>query len=379
MRIGLNATCFNDRPSGANQRFRYVYGALIRNNPDIEFVVYEPSDHRIADWFEGAPNVQARQTPVPSVGRLARLGAGLGYWQRQLRADKLDLYEAFHLPLTPLPGCPTVLTIHDLRPLLANSSVFSRTVGNRVLHHAMTHADRIIAVSDVVRNEILEFHPSASVSTVYNGVDSAMFASPGGAAVAAVRTRYGLPPRYILAVGHLEVRKNLKLLIEAVALLRDAGTPHPLAIVGNDGGGAAAIRARIAELGVTGLVTIIEHADDDSVHALYAGCDMLAFPSRYEGFGIPILEAMAANKPMVLADTAVFRELTLEQGLYFSVDDPAAAAAAINTVLTVPDERARQLRFGADRIRDFACDHLATQIASIYVSLTSGTRPNSSK
>ena len=76
MRIGLNATCFNDRPSGANQRFLGIYGALVRRRPDIEFVVYEPADQRIADWFGGAPNVVARPTPIPSVGRFARLRAG---------------------------------------------------------------------------------------------------------------------------------------------------------------------------------------------------------------------------------------------------------------------------------------------------------------
>lgn len=369
MRVGLNATCFNDRPSGANQRFLMIYGTLIRQRPDITFVMYEPADQRIGDWFVDAPNVLVRRTPLPSVGRIARHRAGLGYWRRQLGADGLDLFEAFHLPLVQAPDCPTILTIHDLRPLSSDEPWLRRKAAEAILHRAFVRADRVIAVSNAVRAEILRFHPEASVSTVYNGVDPGAFAPPPATRIAETAAYYGLPERYVLAIGHLEARKNLSLLVQAIAVLRDAGTPHQLAIVGNEGGNGAAIRARIAALELGDLVTIIERADDATVRALYAGCDMLVFPSRYEGFGIPILEAMAANKPMVLADTSVFRELTLGQGCYFAVDDPHAAAAAIETVSHYPAERARQLRFGAGRLPDFSFDLLAAQVAAIYESL----------
>lgn len=369
MRVGLNATCFNDRPSGANQRFLGIYGALIRRNPDIEFVVYEPSDQRIANWFGVATNVTACATPIPSVGRLARVRAGMGYWHRQLRQDRLDVFEAFHLPLVRAPDCPTILTIHDLRPLRADAPILTRMIAKPIMRHALSHADRIIAVSDAVSDEITAFHPSARVSTIYNGVDRTAFAVASTAAIADVRARYSLPQSYILALGHLEARKNVPLLIDAVAVLRARGTSHPLVIVGNDGGDRATIRARIAAHGLKDLVTLIEHADDDAVRAIYAGCRMLAFPSRYEGFGIPIIEAMAAEKPMVLADTAVFRELTLGQGVYFSIDDAGGAADAIERVWGVQREHDRQIAFGHDRLKDFTFDSLADQVAYFYASL----------
>jgi glycosyltransferase involved in cell wall biosynthesis len=369
MRVGLNATCFNDRPSGANQRFLGLYGALIRQNPTIEFVVYEPSDQRIAAWFGDAANVSARVTPIPSVGRLARVRAGFNYWRQRLREDRLDMFEAFHLPLVRAPDCPTIMTIHDLRPLLDDTPILTRAMSSLVLHDAFARADHVIAVSDAVADEIRVFHPAARVSTVYNGVDPTSFAMPSAQAVAAVRARYALPESYLLAVGHLEARKNLPLLIDAVALLRAQGTPRPLVIVGNDGGARGAIRNQIAEHGLTDLVTVIEHADDAAVRALYAGCEMLVFPSRYEGFGIPILEAMATDKPMVLADTAVFRELTSGQGVYFPVDDAQAAADAIERTWHAPTERARQCAFGRARLHDFTFDRLAGQVATLYGAL----------
>ncbi|QQV78460.1 glycosyltransferase family 4 protein [Sphingomonas aliaeris] len=369
MRVGLNATCFNTRPSGANQRFRAIYGTLIRQRPDIEFVIYEPADQSIADWFCGAANVSVRRTPLPSVGRLARVRAGFGYWRQQLRADRLDVFEAFHLPLVEAAECPTILTIHDLRPLSPDEPFLRSRIARSIMHRAFGRADRIIAVSNAVKDEILAFHPSAMVSTVYNGVDPDGFVSPGSAAVDEVRTRYGVPDRYVLAIGHLEARKNLGLLVDAIGVLRDADTPRPLVIVGNDGGQQHAIEDRIADLGLGDFVTMIHGADDTTVRALYAGCDLLAFPSRYEGFGIPILEAMAAGKPMVLADTPVFRELTQGTGVYFPVDDAQAAATAIAHVWRDAGERERQRRFGDARVRDFGFDVLARQVAAIYAEL----------
>ena len=369
MRIGLNATGFNDRPSGARQRFVGIYGALVRQRPDWTFMVYEPADCRVADWFHGASNVVARRTPIVSSGRLQRIARNMTYWPGAFAADRLDLFENFVLPLVAHSTVPTVLTIHDIRSLYEPGNPLVMRLRRRVFRHAFARADRVIAVSNAVRDEIIAFHPAASVSTVYNGVDPAEFVPPADAAIAAARMRYGLPERYVLAIGHLEARKNLGLLIEAIAALRDAGTPRALAIVGNDGGTRDAVRARIAALGLGDLVTMIERADDAAVRALYAGCELLAFPSRYEGFGIPILEAMAADKPMVLADTPVFRELTLGEGLYFPVDDALAAAAAIEKVWGDPAERARQRRFGAARVREFTFDVLAAQIAAIYEML----------
>ena len=369
MRVGLNATCFNDRPSGANQRFLNIYGALMRDRPDIEFILYEPVDQRIASWFKDLKNVSARQTPLPSIGRLARVRAGAGYWQRQLRRDRLDLFESFHLPLVVAPDCPTLLTIHDLRPIRPDRPWLSRSTARIVLRHALTQADRIIAVSNAVREELQTFLPVARVSTVYNGVDAVGFVAPPSAFVDEVRARYGLPDSYVLTVGHLELRKNLSLLVDAIALLRDRGRPLSLVIVGNDGGTRAALLAHIARCGLPKLVTVIEGADDSTVRALYASCALLALSSRYEGFGIPIIEAMAANRPMALADTAVFRELTQGQSQYFPVDDAIAAADAIERVWSDSAERKRQQAFGSRRVVDFAFNELASQIAAIYETL----------
>ncbi|WP_052134240.1 glycosyltransferase family 4 protein [Sphingomonas sp. 37zxx] len=362
MRVGLNATCFDDRPSGANQRFRHLYGALIRRNPAISFVLYEPADQRIGTWFADSPNVIVRPTPLPSSGRWARFRAGLGYWRSALAADRLDLFETFTLPLIGAP-CRTILTIHDLRPLQADRPLIERLIARPVLADAFARADHIITVSQAMRAELMAFRADTPVSVVYNGVTKPV-ATPASATLPP-----GLPPQFMLAVGHLEARKNLELAIDAVAVLRDAGAPRPLVIAGNDAGSLTALRARIARLGLEPLVRIIQHADDATIAALYAACHLVVVPSRYEGFGIAVIEAMAAGRPVVTSDTPVFREVSEGQGAYMPLAGKAAAAAVIERAWSDPIERQRLMAYGAKRVGDFAFDHLADQIAALYAEI----------
>jgi glycosyltransferase involved in cell wall biosynthesis len=370
VRIGLNATCFDDRPSGANQRFRQLYGAVIRRNPEIEFLIYESADGPVASWFADLPNVVARRTPLPGRGRLRRAIAGLGYWKRALRRDALDLFETFSLPLVEAPDCPTLFTIHDLRPVhRSTGTTLDRFVARRVLRHAFDHADHIVAVSEAVRTEILAWRPRAAVSVVYNGIDPAPFGAPQADAIATIRRRYALPDAFALCVGHIEPRKNLSLLIDAVAALQDAGCERPLVIAGRDGGARAAIIARIAHHNVGHRVTLIDDADDEALRSLYAASRLVVMASRDEGFGIPLLEAMAAGRPLVLSDIAVFRELMQDHGCYFRADDAHSAADAIERVWTDRALRARLVAYGRGRVRDFDFDRLADRISALYVAL----------
>ena len=176
MRIGLNATCFNDRPSGARQRFVGIYGALIRALPDWEFLIYEPVDCTVAGWFADAPNVRTIITPLRSTSRLQRSVRGFGYWRSRLKQDRLDLFETFHLPLLRAANCPTIVTIHDVRSTVPGTGVKVRALGMAVTRHALRAADRIITVSDVVKRELLAIESHAEISTIYNGIDADAFA-----------------------------------------------------------------------------------------------------------------------------------------------------------------------------------------------------------
>lgn len=366
LRIGLNATCFSERPSGANQRFRHLLGALIRRQPEWRFIIYEPRDVRIAAWFSGYPNVEARVTPLPAEGRLARLGAGIGYWKAALRADRLDLFETFHLPAVIAPDCPTLLTIHDLRPVRPDAPLIERLVARPVLHHALRKARLMLAVSDTVAEELRAFHPGAQVRRLYNGVRPEDLARPDDAACTAARARWALPARFVLSVGHLEPRKNIAQAIGAIAMLRDRGLTVPLVVVGNPGGEETALQAAIARAGLDDQVRLLSGVGSADLRAMYHLADLLVFPSAYEGFGIPLLEAFAAGLPVAASDTPVFRELADGAARFFALGDPADTAAAIADLWDDPKHRAALAEAGRAKLARYDFNVLADELAAIY-------------
>lgn len=369
MKIGLNATCFNERPSGAKQRFTGIYSELARRMPDAEFVLYEPEDCRVGEWFDGVSNLTVRRTPIPSTGRTRKFIRGLGYWRPALKPERFDLFEGFNLPHFDVPNAHTFVTIHDIRRLRPNTAVFDRLSFKATFERALKTVGQVITVSEAMKAEILGFYPNAPVSVVYNGVDAGDFDAITQQELSAFRQKHALPEAFILAVGHFEERKNYRRLIEALALLRDRGNPCSLLIIGNDSGLRTSIEAHIESAKLRDQVKILSGIDDSEVRCAYKLCNLFVFPSCYEGFGIPILEAMAAGRPMVLSDIPVFREITEQQGVYFPCCDIEAMAAAIDHALSSSDEQARLVEYGNRRVQAFSFQCLAEQMANRYRTL----------
>ena len=147
MRIAVNATCFNNRPSGARQRFLGIYSELIKRMPNDEFVIFEPADCRVASWFDGLPNITAVVTPVPSEGRLRKFLAGFLYWPSALRRGNFDIFEVSHLPFVRSPYGKTLLTVHDIRGMGQENNLFDRILFKLVLARSLKDADHVITVS----------------------------------------------------------------------------------------------------------------------------------------------------------------------------------------------------------------------------------------
>lgn len=367
MRVGINATSLDDRPSGARQRFIGLYGALFRACPGIDYVIYEPRDCRVASWFSDLSNVSGVATPLPSNARWGRFFGGLGYWRAQLRRDRLDLFESLHLPLIRAPHCPTVLTVHDARPVLPDVTLVRRILYRRVMRQSLRRADRVITVSNTMRAELMQIEPHAAIATIYNGIDAAAFCAPSGSLPAV------LDGRFLLAVGHFEPRKNYATLLAAMNVLRERQPDLRLAIVGKDGGTLAETAALVQKLDLGKRVRLLHAVDDATLAMLYSKAQMLVFASIYEGFGIPVLEAMAAGTPMALSTLPVFRELTEGHVATFDPYDASAMAEAIDGLLSSPQRQAEQRAYGEARIRDFTFATLAAELEALHLDLVSGS------
>lgn len=370
MKIGLNATCFNNRPSGAKQRFIGIYSKLFKQLPEVKFVIYEPLDFRVGSWFNVMCNVSVRRTPLPSIGRTKKLLNGFRYWNNSLQNENYQIFEGFSLPLIKPPSGYTMVTIHDMRRMQSDASTFDRLSFNTVVSRAFKAADHVITVSEAMKNEILNFYPNMTVSVIYNGLNIEEFDTISEEDTQAVSKKLNLPSQFIMTIGHFEQRKNYSRLIDSLKLLRERGKAPYLLIVGNDSGEEKVIRARVHSANLSAQVKILSGLSDLEVRCLYKLCSLFIFPSRYEGFGIPILESMAAGSPIILSDIPVFREITQNQGLYFPHHDSEAMASAIEEGLESSEVRQHLIEYGKKRILDFHFEKIAEKYASLYKSIT---------
>ena len=366
MRVGLNATCFNDRPSGANQRFVGIYSELFKMLSDTEFVIYEPLDCRVGSWFHESPNVSVHRTPLPSVGRIKKVYKGVGYWNKALQHENSYIFECFSLPLIKPPTGLTTVTIHDMRRMLEGTRRLDNWLFKANVGRAFNQVDHVITVSETMKNEILGFYPDLKISVIYNGININDFGNVSDDEAQRIRQKYQMPEQFIMTIGHLEKRKNYLRLIEALEILHSRGIAPYLLIVGNDSGEGKVLKDRIASAKLTGQVNILSGLSDTEVQCLYKLCSLFVFPSTYEGFGIPILEAMVSGCPMVVSDIPVFKEITQNQGRYFPPDSADAMALAIEEGLESQEERERLIQYGSRRAQDFSFGNIAESYATLY-------------
>jgi glycosyltransferase involved in cell wall biosynthesis len=283
---------------------------------------------------------------------------------------KLDLLHglAFAAPLAA--GCPTVITIHDLSFLRFPRAFrwFNRIYLSFITRASARRAARVIAVSESTRQDVIRLCgvPGERVVTVPNGV-SATFSPASNAEVGAFRQRKGLPDRFILFVGTLEPRKNLDRLVDAYAFLRQAGERiPPLIIAGGKGWFYQSIFRRVQELGLTDVVLFPGFIPPGELAWWYRAADVFVYPSYFEGFGLPVLEAMACGTPVVTSTASSLPEVAGDAALLVAPEDAVALATALGQVLhdlaLCEDLRSR----GLARAAQFSWVRTARETEQVY-------------
>jgi glycosyltransferase involved in cell wall biosynthesis len=208
---------------------------------------------------------------------------------------------------------------------------------------------------------------------VYNGVDHARF-RPGLPLDSQWKQRIGLRGEYVLHVGSLSHRKNIPTLLRAIALLRNAGTwgARQLVLAGSESPGlpgADAIHSDIRDLDLSSVTVLAGHVPDAYVPALYANAAVLAVPSLYEGFGLTVLEGMAAGVPVVASNASCIPEIAQDAALLFPPRDERALANAIQDVFDRPSLAKDLKERGLARAAHFSWQRAASETAAIYRSV----------
>jgi glycosyltransferase involved in cell wall biosynthesis len=283
----------------------------------------------------------------------------------------------FHL--TPASRCARrVVTVHDLACLRLPDAhtAESRAQHERLLRHAVDHADALIAVSQNTREDLIALLGAAPerVHVVPNGVCLAEFmGSFPSEVLAAAKEKFGMGGRYLLHLGTLEPRKNLVRLIEAYAAVRATAPDCPqLVLAGAKGWLYDEVFETIARLGLGGAVVHTGHVTREEVVALLRGAEGLAYPSLYEGFGLPVLEAMAAGTPVLTSNTSSLPEVVGDCGLLVDPEDVAALAAGLDRLVTDRAHVEALAVRGRERAAQFTWGASARALDQVYRTLLGG-------
>lgn len=322
-------------------------------------------------------------SPLPQLGHLSSRSVRAGYkpwrmavWLGQLLGlgfDRLlpeaELYHATEHLLMPLKRCPTVLTVHDLiyRLLPQHHKRLNYYFLNAAMPLFVKRATALITVSESSKRDLVKCYgvPTDKVHVIYEAADPGL-AAPSPAEIEGVRARYSLPERYMLHVGTLEPRKNLARLLQALELLRARGLDVGLVIVGSKGWLYDDFFRALERSPAREAVILPGYVPDADLPAVYGAATVAVLASVYEGFGLPVLEAMAAGTPVACSQTSSLPELGGEAARYFDPYNVEEMAEALAQILRDQDLRREMKRQGLAQAARFSWERAARETMALY-------------
>ena len=265
----------------------------------------------------------------------------------QLLNDHLDTCHFTNYVASLWTPCPTVVTVHDMTVWLYPQYHYPRRlVAMRpIIPLVVRRAKAVIAVSHATKRDLVRILniPEAKVHVVHSAPAPHFQPLAAGVDREALRRQLGLPEQYILHVGTIEPRKNLVRLVEAFACLRAAGAPQHLLFAGPRGWKSEPVYATVEQLGMGSAVHFLGHVPDESLVAMYNLADVVAFPSLYEGFGLPLVEAMACGTPVVTSGRGALREIGGQAAEFIDPESVDSLAGGLRRVLA-DAQRAQELK-----------------------------------
>jgi glycosyltransferase involved in cell wall biosynthesis len=280
----------------------------------------------------------------------------------------VDLFHATEHLLPRFSSVRTVFTLHDLIFLFhpETHKPLNRWFLTLMMPRFLRAADAVIAVSECTKRDAIRFYriPEEKITVIYEGVNP-RFRPASPETIAAVRARYNLPEHFILYVGTIEPRKNLTALLEAFHHLL-ATHDLRLVIVGKKGWLYEGFFRRLRELGLGDRVIFTGYVPDEDLPAIYSAADLFVFPSLYEGFGLPVLEAMACGTPVICSNTSSLPEVAGDAAFLVDPTDVCSLAGAMEQALTDEHLRSELMAKGLERARWFTWEKAAAKTLEVY-------------
>jgi glycosyltransferase involved in cell wall biosynthesis len=372
MRIGLDLSPAVQHHAGIGRYAFELAVAMLRVDPRNEYLAFynAPTQSEVPD----APLDQLPRHTIRLSNKPWRMCVSLGY----LLAMNLDRWlptcDVFHATdhlLPPVRHARTVFTVFDVTFLLYPQYhlPLNRWYLSLMMPHFLKRADAIIAVSECSKRDVLRVYDIVpeKIRVIYAGVAPAFRPIDSRTEFERVRAKYQLPPRFILYFGTIEPRKNLLTLLDAFqALLQKNGrTPH-LVIAGQRGWLFQPVLDRVRALGLEGQVHFTGRVDEADAPALMNLADVFVFPSLYEGFGLPPLEAMACGIPVICSNASSLPEIVGDAGILFEPRDTRGLLVAMSRVLENDGTKKELKELGLRQAQKFSWERAARTTLQVY-------------
>lgn len=365
--IGIDARKVQD--FGIGTYIRHLVFSLAEIDRENNYVLF--TGVKGQEVWKGLPDnfrVFIERSPVYSVRELFALS-----WR--LFRLKLDLYHSTHYVLPAVNPCKIVVTIHDIIHLLYPEYLPSRLAffyAQQMIRRSLMRGDRILAVSQNTKNDLMEYFDvgGRKIQVIYNGVDDSFRERVPADDLERTLRNLGIRQPYLLFVGNPKPHKNLDNVLKSYAkALRLRDFDAPLVFVGDRGGREFKIRQRAEQLGIANRLLLLGHVAQEALPAIYQGASLFLYPTLYEGFGLPVVEAMASGVPVITSDNSALKEVAEGYAHLVNPLDVDAIAEAIAHCMSDEEHRAALAKLGLRRSKDFQWRRTAEKTLEAYSSV----------
>jgi len=386
MQIAFEAKRFFESGTGFGTYSRTLVGDLAKYFPENRYFLFAPESERNMAMVSRAHSTEIdRVVSYASVRVVAPPSKGKFYWKligarKALREHQIDLYHglAHQIPKSVrLSTVPKVVTIHDL--IYLHHPEFSPEDDldqyDRELRAACSISDRIIAVSESTKRDLIRFFSISpeKISVVYSGCDVRFRTKVSEKEKIRIRKKYRLPDKYLLYVGSMAARKNLLVIIKAIREI-PLEDRIPLVIIGNKTDYSKTVFEYAEQEGLRQYLITPAYVSTNDLPAVYQGAQLFLYISLYEGFGMPILEAITSGTPVITSNMSAMPEAGGPGATLVDPENPLEIASKISELLSDDDTRKNAIVEGSNYALKFKNSRIAQTIISFYQDVIDGKR-----